>query len=118
MKVLSVVAFVFSVEDVFSYSVVDRLGIMPPALGPTVRLPLLGSNLPVVVLVVRGFAGLEIDELSADVIGLVMLDAGLWFCAANLAVFSFMVAESMVFCRLKLLLTDVRSEVPLLAPEL
>lgn len=113
----SVVAFVFSVEDVFSYSVVDRLGIRP-ALGPTVRLPLLGSNFPVVVLVVRGFAGLEIDELSADVIGLVMLDAGLWFCAANLAVFSFMVAESIVFCRLKLLLTDVRSEVPLLAPEL
>lgn len=116
--VLSAGAFVFSVEDVFSYSVVDRLGIMPPALGPTVRFPLLGSNLPVVVLVVRGFAGLEIDELSAEVIGLVMLDAGLWFCAANLAVFSFMVAESMVFCRLKLLLTDVRSEVPLLAPEL
>lgn len=57
----SVVAFVFSVEDVFSYSVVDRLGIMPPALGPTVRLPLLGSNLPAAVLVVRGFAGLEID---------------------------------------------------------
>lgn len=56
----SVVAFVFSVEDVFSYSVVDRLGIMP-ALGPTVRFPLLGSNFPVVVLVVRGFAGLEID---------------------------------------------------------
>lgn len=113
----SVVAFVFSVEDVFSYRVVDRLGIRP-ALGPTVRLPLLGSNFPVIVLVVRGFAGLEIDELSADVIGLVMLDAGLWFCAASLAVFSFMVAESIVFCRLKLLLTDVRSEVPLLAPEL
>lgn len=99
----SVVEFVFSVDEVFSYSVVDRRGIRP-ALGPTVREPLLGSNLPLVVLVVRGFAGLEIDELSAEVIGLVMLDAGLWFCAASLAVFSLMVAESIVFCRLKLLL--------------
>lgn len=113
----SVVEFVFSVDEVFSYSVVDRRGIRP-ALGPTVREPLLGSNLPLVVLVVRGFAGLEIDELSAEVIGLVMLDAGLWFCAASLAVFSLMVAESIVFCRLKLLLTDARSDVPLLVPEL
>lgn len=113
----SVVEFVFSVDEVFSYSVVDRRGISP-ALGPTVRDPLLGSNLLLVVLVVRGFAGLEIDELSAEVIGLVMLDAGLWFCAASLAVFSLMVAESIVFCRLKLLLTDARSEVPLLVPEL
>lgn len=62
----SVVAFVFSVEDVFSYNVVDLLGIMPPALGPTVRLPLLGSNLPVAVLVVRGFAGLEIDAVLEE----------------------------------------------------
>lgn len=113
----SVVEFVFSVDEVFSYSVVDRRGISP-ALGPTVRDPLLGSNLLLVVLVVRGFAGLEIDELSAEVIGLVMLDAGLWFCAASLAVFSLMVAESIVFCRLKLLLTDARSEAPLLVPEL
>lgn len=93
----SVVEFVFSVDDVFSYSVVDRLG-MKPALGPTVREPLLGSYLVLVLLlVVRAFAGLEIDEFSTEAIGLVMLDAGLWFCAANLAVFSLIVAESIVF---------------------
>lgn len=93
----SAVEFVFSVDDVFSYSVVDRLGIRP-ALGPTVRAPLLGSYLVLVLLlVVRAFAGLEIDELSTEVIGLVMLDAGRWFCAANRAVFSLIVAESIVF---------------------
>lgn len=46
--------FVFSVEEVFSYNVVDRRGTIP--LGPTVRLPLVGSNLVVVL----GFAGLEL----------------------------------------------------------
>lgn len=71
---------------------------MKPALGPTVREPLLGSYLVLVLLlVVRAFAGLEIEEFSTEVIGLVMLDAGLWFCAANLAVFSLIVAESIVF---------------------
>ena len=46
---------VFSVDDVFSYNVVDRRGIIP--LGPTVLFPLAGSNLVVLLL---GFAGLEI----------------------------------------------------------
>lgn len=50
-------------DDVFSYSVVDRLGIRP-ALGPIVRGPLLGSYfVPVLLLVVRAFAGLEIDAV-------------------------------------------------------
>lgn len=44
---------VFSVEDVFSYKVVDRLGII--ALGPTVRLPFVGSYFVAVL----GFAGLD-----------------------------------------------------------
>lgn len=49
--------FVFSVDEVFSYNVVDRRGIIPPPLlGPTVRLPLAGSYLDVVV---RGLAGLD-----------------------------------------------------------
>lgn len=46
---------VFSVEDVFSYKVVDRRGIMPLD-GPTVRLPFDGSNLDVALLL--GFTGL------------------------------------------------------------
>lgn len=48
--VLSVDAFVFSVDEVFSYKVVDLRGI-----SPAVRLPLVAlSNL---LIVVRGFAG-------------------------------------------------------------
>ena len=49
---------VFSVDKVFSCNVVERRGIMPPPLGPTVRLPLAGSYLDVV----RGLAGLEAAE--------------------------------------------------------
>lgn len=45
---------VFSVDDVFSYKVVERRGIIP--LGPTVRFPFDGSNLEVALL--RGFTGL------------------------------------------------------------
>jgi len=52
--VLSVDTFVFSVDDVFSYKVVDRLGISPPA-GPTVRFPLLAASY--LLAAVRGFAG-------------------------------------------------------------
>lgn len=48
------VALVFSVDDVFSYNVVDLLGIIP--LGPTVRLPFVGSYFAVLL---RGFAGLD-----------------------------------------------------------
>lgn len=44
--------FVFSVDEVFSYSVVDLRGVMP-LLGPTVRFPFVGSYF-----VVRGFTGL------------------------------------------------------------
>lgn len=47
---------VFSVDEVFSYSVVERRGIT--VLGPTVRLPFVGSYFDVVV--VLGFAGLEL----------------------------------------------------------
>lgn len=43
---------VFSVDEVFSYSVVDRRGIIP--LGPTVRFPFVGSYFDDE----RGFAGL------------------------------------------------------------
>lgn len=46
---------VFSVEDVFSYKVVDRRGIIP-LLGPTVRFPFDGSNFEVALLL--GFTGL------------------------------------------------------------
>lgn len=47
------ITFVFSVDEVFSYSVVERRGMMP--LVPlTVRFPLVGSYLAVV----RGLAGL------------------------------------------------------------
>lgn len=44
--------FVFSVDEVFSYSVVDLRGVIP-LLGPTVRFPFVGSYF-----VVRGFTGL------------------------------------------------------------
>lgn len=58
--------FVFSVDEVFSYKVVDRRGIIPPPLlGPTVRLPLAGSYLDVVV---RGLAGLDAAENEIDLI--------------------------------------------------
>lgn len=46
--------FVFSVDDVFSYKVVERRGIIP--LGPTVRFPFDGSNLEVALLL--GLTGL------------------------------------------------------------
>lgn len=45
----------FSVDEVFSYNVVDRRGTALP-LGPTVRLPMGGSYLDVVL----GLAGLEV----------------------------------------------------------
>lgn len=50
---LSVETFVFSEDDVFSYNVVERLGMSPPA-GPTVRFPLDAASY---LRVVRGFAG-------------------------------------------------------------
>lgn len=77
--------FVFSVDDVFSYSVVDRLGIRP-ALGPTVREPLLGSYLVLVLLlVVRAFAGLEIDAAKwSGKRGKEELSLGkAWFCVLS-----------------------------------
>jgi hypothetical protein len=56
----SVGALVFSVDAVFSYSVVDRLGIIPP-ICPTVRALVLLSNLDAVVL---GLAGLKMLSKS------------------------------------------------------
>jgi hypothetical protein len=56
----SVGALVFSVEAVFSYSVVDRRGIIPP-MCPTVRALVLFSNLDAVVL---GLAGLKMLSKS------------------------------------------------------
>jgi len=53
-------ALVFSVEAVFSYSVVDLRGIMPP-MCPTVRALALLSNLDTVVL---GFTGLKMLSKS------------------------------------------------------
>lgn len=47
--------FVFSVDEVFSYRVVDRRGIIPLD-GPTVRFPFDGSNFEVALLL--GFTGL------------------------------------------------------------
>lgn len=55
--VLSVDEFVFSVDEVFSYSVVDRRGMRP-----TVRVPLdVASNL---VIAARGLAG-DVDDAKA-----------------------------------------------------
>lgn len=48
----------FSVDEVFSYKVVDRRGTALP-LGPTVRLPIGGSYLDVIL----GLAGLELASL-------------------------------------------------------
>lgn len=88
------------------------------------RVLLLLSNLDTAV---RGLAGLNISKsgsngiisqcailyidlseihllLSVVTRDLGCADVGRWFCAANLAVFSLIVAESIVFCLLKLLL--------------
>ena len=51
---LSVETLVFSVDDVFSYKVVERRGISPPA-GPTVRFPVDAESY--FVAVERGFTG-------------------------------------------------------------
>lgn len=106
-------------DDVFSYKVVERRGIIP--LGPTVRFPFDGSNLDVALLL--GLTGLAnaaernknlvnnhlrmqsaVLQLSAaEDTGFGCADTGR-FWAPTRAVFSLIVAESIVFCRLKLLL--------------
>lgn len=64
---------VFSVDDVFSYKVVERRGIIP--LGPTVRFPFDGSNLEVALL--RGFTGLASAAKGRIRGG--MISGWLWF---------------------------------------
>lgn len=59
--VLSVETFVFSVDGVFSYKVVERRGISPPA-GPTVRFPLAVPSY-FVVNAVRGLTG-DVAEVA------------------------------------------------------
>lgn len=111
---LSEDAFVFSEEEVFSYSVVDLRGIRP-----AVRLvAVVPSNLFVVP---RGLAGEDKEAGKFNVLIYIkciksnhnLLDSalafgwaeiGLWFGVVNRAVFSFIVEESIVFCLLKLLL--------------
>jgi hypothetical protein len=55
------VALVFSVDGVFSYNVVERRGISPPA-GPTVRFPLAVPSY-FVVNAVRGLTG-DVAEVA------------------------------------------------------
>lgn len=50
------------------------------------------------------------NTLSVVATGFGWADAGLWFCAAKRAVLSFIVAESIVFCRLKLLLLQIKKK--------